>query len=52
MRRAAELGDAKAHGEMSTRFAFGFADESSYKFSKLFNFSQVGSFCFAKRRMP
>ena len=41
MRRAAQLGDAPAHGEMSVRHAFGFANDSSYLTSKLTSFFPV-----------
>ncbi|CAD7697799.1 unnamed protein product [Ostreobium quekettii] len=38
-RRAAELGDPEAHGEMGTRFSYGLQDESSATTNQLIGFS-------------
>jgi len=39
-RRAAELGDPEAHGEMGTRFSYGLQDESSVTTNQLIGFSK------------
>ncbi|CAD7697687.1 unnamed protein product [Ostreobium quekettii] len=39
-RKAAELGDPKAHGEMGTRFSYGLQDESTAAPGKLIGFSK------------
>eukprot|EP00210_Caulerpa_lentillifera_P007515 g7181.t1 len=40
MKRAAELGDSIAQGEMFLRYSFGFYQEANYKNGKLTNFSE------------